>query len=265
MNRSGFPLVSVYIPSFNHEKFIADALNSVVWQDYPNIELVVIDDASTDGSWEVIQDWVAVNGEGLKIKAHRHEQNQGITKTLNELVGLCSGKYLVGIASDDYLLSGSVGKRVGYLEDNLDKGAVFGDCIVINERGGVLHQSGLSQLYSMDKSKLSGAQLGKELITNWGVPGGTLMVRRDVHEVIKFDSGLLVEDFDFYLKLLAKRLLGYMDESVSAYRLHESNTSRVSSFSVRRKVDFIRSVFNNIWSFPISCWPWFVKALINRI
>lgn len=265
MSALSFPLVSVYIPSFNHEKYVVDALNSVVRQDYDNVELVLIDDASTDGSWELIKSWAAANSGEIAVKIFRHERNQGITKTLNELIDLCSGEYLVGIASDDYLLPGSIAKRVNYLEENPNKGAVFGDCVVVNEKGDVLHYSGLSELYSMDRSKLCGPQLEKELIINWGVPGGTLMVRRDVHEKIKFDTRLLVEDFDFYLKLLAEQLLGYLDESVSAYRLHESNTSRARTFSVRRKIDFLRSVSNNIWLFSPHCWPWFVRALINRI
>lgn len=263
---SVYPLVSVRIPAFNHEGYIKSTLDSILLQDYPNLEIVIIDDASTDGTWDAIQAWISGNQGAVNITALRHEVNQGITKTLNELIGLCSGKYLAGVASDDYLLPDSIKSRVNYLESNPDKSAVFGDCLVINERGEVIFESALSQLYSMDKAKLlDGGTLAREIIVNWGVVGGTLMVRKSVHQSIKFDSRLLVEDFDFYLKMVARDLLGFIDQGVSAYRLHQSNTSRSKKFSVRRKLDFIRAVYRNISSFPLYCWPWFLQAIWKRI
>jgi glycosyltransferase involved in cell wall biosynthesis len=260
------PLVSVRIPAYNHGKYVKQTLNSVLEQTYSNIEIVIIDDASTDNTWTEIQSWIKDNSNRISVVAKRHKENQGITKTLNELVALCKGQYIAGIASDDFLLPDSVSKRVEYLEKNQDKDAVFADCIVVDNENNLLFESGLSQLYSMDKTKLLDEKSRlNELIVNWGVPGGTLMVRNNVGNYLEFNERLLVEDFDFFLKLLARNKLGFIDERVSAYRRHDSNVSLNKKLSIRRKLDFLRTIFTSFSYFSLHGKLMLVKSSIRRL
>lgn len=260
------PLVSVRIPAYNHEKFVKKTLDSIADQDYPNIEIVIIDDASTDQTWREIQSWIEERGGAIDVRAVRHTKNQGISRTINELIPLCQGEYLVGIASDDYLLDGSISMRVAYLQANPEKMMVFADCIVVDNGGAITHLSGLSELYGMKKERLlDDRTIAQELIVNWGVPGGTLMVRKEIHNDLMFNDKLLVEDFDFYLKALSKGRLGFLDNKISAYRLHGENVSRRADLSLRRRIDFIRTMANNFFSFPFYLWPCFVKFILLRI
>lgn len=265
---SALPLVSIRIPAFNHGKFIVQTLDSVLQQGYKNIEIVIIDDASTDNTWSEICKWEQEKGGRLKFKAVRHEVNKGITTTINELVALCEGEYIAGIASDDFLLPGSIEKRVSYLENNKDKSAVFGDCIVIDAEGNEIHESGISSLYTTNVlNLLNDNTIAKELILNWGVPGGTLMTKRSVYYDITFDERLLVEDFDFFLKLLSRKKLGYLNEKLSAYRLHGANVSRNKELKVRlkRKKDYLQTILANFCSFSVKHKFYLLMSIFKRI
>ena len=112
-----FPLVSIRIPSFNHRQFVEQALDSVIQDSYPNKELVIIDDGSTDDSAAVISRWIDTNGHRIAVNYSRHPRNLGIARTLNELVKRCAGEYIAGVASDDYLLPDGILQRYLYLQE----------------------------------------------------------------------------------------------------------------------------------------------------
>lgn len=227
-----YPLISVRIPAYNHERYIEAALDSILVQDYPNKEIVIVDDGSTDGTAAVIDRWIAHNGDEIPI-IFRTRENRGISRTINELIHLARGELLVGLASDDILLPGSLSVRYAYLRDHPEKMAVFGDSRVIGKDGEILLESGLCNLHSANKSEYTTYQgLKREIITNWSITGSVLMVRREVHELFLYDTGLPVEDRDFYLKLVSKDLLGFIDIPVSGYRVHGDNLclDRMSRF-----------------------------------
>ena len=94
------PLVSVVIPCYNHEKFVQDCIQSVIDQTYPNIELIIIDDGSKDGSVEKIQEMIVACEQRFTRFEFRHRQNKGLSATLNEALEWCNGVYLSAIASD---------------------------------------------------------------------------------------------------------------------------------------------------------------------
>ena len=100
------PLVSVRIAAYNHEKFVGRALDSVLAQTYPNIELVIFDDGSSDTTVSQIRAWIRRHDGELPVK-FRSRQNRGISATLNELVDWCAGDYIVGLSSDRQLCRGS--------------------------------------------------------------------------------------------------------------------------------------------------------------
>jgi len=221
------PLVTVRVPAYNHEAFIDRCLDSVLEQDYPNIELIIIDDGSTDGTADRIRGWLARH-EGEIPATFRSRQNRGLTATLNELLKLARGRYLVSLASDDYLLPAGVSTRVEYLETHPGKLAVMGDCIVVDAHGGVMHSSALSGLRHVDKRNyLTDAGIKKEVVARWSVPGPVLMVDRRLYSRVgQYDESLIVEDWDLYLRMVSQDLLGFVDSPVAAYRLHGANVSR---------------------------------------
>ena len=128
------PLVSVVIPCYNHEKFVQDCIQSVINQTYENIELIIIDDGSKDGSVEKIQEMIPICKQRFIRFEFRYRPNKGLSATLNEALEWCHGKYFSAIASDDMLLAEKLMVQVPILEaDDACKG-VFGNMILINDQ-----------------------------------------------------------------------------------------------------------------------------------
>ncbi len=83
--RSAVPLVSVIVPAYNHEAYLSQALDSIRDEGYPNTEIVLLDDGSTDHTWDVAVGWQKQNA-GRSLMTARHQPNAGLTVTLNRLL-----------------------------------------------------------------------------------------------------------------------------------------------------------------------------------
>lgn len=219
-------LVSILIPAYNHQSYVEETLDSILNDSFKDKEIVIINDGSTDNTDTVIKNWIDKNKNKISI-IYRSRENRGLTKTLNELLSLSIGSYLIALASDDYLLDGGIEKRYQYLVSHPDKYAVFADCIVVDNESRKTHDSGLFELRNANKMRLfSDEGIKKEFISNFVIPGPVLMVRRDFHiQFGGFNEEMYMEDYDLYLRFAANNLIGFLNEKVSAYRLHGANMS----------------------------------------
>ena len=241
------PLVSLLIPAYNHQAYVQQTLDAIIHDDYPRKEIVIIDDGSVDDTDAVIRDWIRKHEAHITVK-YRSRPNKGLTKTLNELLSLAEGEYLVAIASDDYLLPGGIRKRVDYLRAHPEKYAVFADCIVVDAQSRTVSQSALFDYRHADRSRLSSdAGIRREFLTNFAMPGPVLMVRRDFYTQFGgYDDEMYIEDYDLYLRFAAHDAIGFLDEKVSAYRIHDTNMSTVSAENyLRLLTDSRRTLLNH--------------------
>ena len=117
------PLVSVVIPAYNAEAFLGDAIDSILAQTYPHFEIIVIDDASTDGTWAVAQRRADTDP---RIRVHRNADNLGIAGNRNRGVTLARGKYLAWQDADDISMPSRLEKQVRLLEAHPDVAIVGG-------------------------------------------------------------------------------------------------------------------------------------------
>lgn len=257
------PLITVRIPAYNHEQFVCKALDSVKRQGYGNIEIVIIDDGSTDNTAARISEWIECNGDEIRVD-FRSRKNCGISATINELVEMSNGEYLVGLASDDMLLPGSIERRYEYLRSHPHKMAVFGDSIVVDAEGKTILDSGMADLHAGDKKKYETDKgLKQEIIQNWSTTGSCIMMRRALHERFKYDESLTVEDRDFYLKMVSEGLLGFIDHPVSAYRLHETNASLKGKDNLATSLNKFNSLTKNARLFPLKDRYLFIKPMLS--
>lgn len=218
------PLISIIIASYNHEKYVAECLSSILDEDYPEKEIVIINDGSKDKTDEEISSWIENNKDKIQVK-YINRENRGLTRTINELIDMAEGEFLVLLASDDKLINNGIKRRYRYLLDNPEKMAVLGDCDVIDTEGNQILSSGFEDLFnSPKKNYINDKKIRREIISNFSVPGPTLMVRKNIYNLIgKYDESLSLEDFDFYLKTVSQNLLGFIDEKVSSYRRHANS------------------------------------------
>lgn len=234
------PLVSVVMPAFNHEDYVIEALDSAANEGYPTLEIVVIDDGSTDATWHRIEEWRRRNAELLPITAIRQD-NVGLTRTLNRLLDVAKGEYVAMLASDDRLLSGGIARRMAILLSRPELIAVFADCRKIDARGVVVeeHVTGFGDPAARKRML---ADPAREIVERWSVPGPVIVYRRkDVQAMGAYSEDLRLEDWDLYLRLASRNAIAYLDEVVAEYRWHGENTVARPEQAIRL-ADELRSV-----------------------
>lgn len=132
------PLVSVCINSYNVEKYIYDTVNSVLNQTYQNIEVIIVDDASSDNTVNVIKDNFS---DDKRIKLYENKTNRHISYTCNEAISHAKGKYVFHVDSDDILSPQIIEKQIDFLENHLEYAAAFTTLEIIDENGEICDSS----------------------------------------------------------------------------------------------------------------------------
>ena len=224
------PLVSAIIPVYNHDRFVIDCLESVRSEGYSNLELLVLDDGSKDGSFAKVQAWMEAHKDCFaKVRAWT-QPNAGVCRTLNRLIAEATGEFVTMVASDDRLLPGGIQARVSLLQAHPDWLLVFGDAQTIDGSGHVLHTSTL-KAHRADLAALANPRrMPFELLLRWSLPGPVYLARRSAWDPVlgvgPYDESLFLEDRDFYLRLLSHQAVGFLPQPVAQYRVHGSNACK---------------------------------------
>lgn len=221
MQRNSWPLVSFLVSSFNHQDFILDTLQSIVNDDYPNKEILIIDDGSTDESAQQIEVFL----QTLHFPCRFIKQtNQGVSKTLNTLVELAHGQYLRPCGSDDKLLPQGTRNMVLEIEKHPEAAALFTDAEVIDQSSQPVAASVLAHFGASAKEYEN--DLTKSLITNWAVAGPVVLWRKAMLPAYPlYNENLFIEDWYMYLSLCAQNKIFFFPISTAQYRIHTTNTS----------------------------------------
>lgn len=214
-------LVSVVIPSFNHARFVTQAIDSVLAQTLPDIELLVVDDGSTDGSPDLIRRHLDASDGSIPVRFVARE-NRGICRTLNEALGGAAGKYFAVLGSDDLWAPNKLERQVEGLESASDKvAASFSDCWVIDAEGLRRGRMGL-------RFPFRGGDIYKDLLLlRFFPPAPTSTFRRDaIVELGGFNERTrLTEDVDLWYRVARAHEVAYVDQPLASYRVHGDNVS----------------------------------------
>lgn len=212
-----FPLVSVVIPSYNHERFIEEAVRSVWLQTYPNVELIVIDDGSKDGSVEILNQLYKISPITMHLISRA---NQGLCKTLNEGIRYASGEFIAVVASDDRMLANKISDLYAVIMNDLKISFVYADYYYINESGLRLRKISDEKNLNPDNKFLSIL-----LVESFYHVSSALFRKSSLVQVEYFDESLSFEDYDMLLKLLIIGEAKYVDVPVFEYRLMDNENS----------------------------------------
>ena len=212
------PLVSMIVPSYNHEAYIEESILSIVNQTYKNIELIVVDDGSTDRSGEILKRLQKQYGFVLIF-----QENQGVSKTMNKAIRrYAHGKYISGSASDDALMPDKIEKQVRFLEANPDYDMVFGKVYMIDEKSRIIENLMIFEPFDEPVKHIP----FELLIENNRVPAPSIMIRRDIWEKSGgYNEDVIIEDFDLWLKIAYYGRIAYLNDYFVYYRWHWQNTS----------------------------------------
>jgi glycosyltransferase involved in cell wall biosynthesis len=213
MKPPAMPLVSIITPSFNQARFLEATIQSVLGQDYPRIEYIVVDGGSTDGSVDVIKKY-----EG-KLAWWVSEQDKGQTDAINKGFNRAKGDILAWINSDDTYDPDAVGQAVKYLIENPDVAMVYADCNFIDEDGNVV-------------GKFKSAQTDYRRLRQGYVhiPQQTMFFRAKYwKELGPLDpSFYFAMDYDLWTRIAARAPIKYVSGRVWAnFRIHTTSKTNV--------------------------------------
>jgi len=230
--RTQEPLVSILVPSYNHEKYILECLDSIDNLDYPRLELLVSDDCSHDDTFRLADQWARDHTDRFeRTLVVRQDKNLGITGNLQYLFDSAQGAYLVCIASDDMFVESAIGARVQMLETNPNIDAIFGNAQFISESGSLIQNEFIPKRNAKMLLKLSSRKLlAAQLILTFRAPGPILMIRKEAvcenGNLGRLPENMEVEDVYIYLRLAALGRLAFTDSVVAKYRRTTNGMTR---------------------------------------
>ena len=270
--------VSVIIPCYNHERFIQRTLDSIVADTYPHKEIIIVNDGSKDSSDERIQECIA-SYTPKETVTYISRANKGICATLNEMISLAKGKYILPLASDDCLYGNTIAKRVAILEERTDKSVLLNDAFVIDDTDIIIKQSSSTDYWKADKTKyLDDDDILKECIKGIKLGGPVLFYRKDIFiEIGAYPDNLPIEDWYFYQRAASLNRILFADFKVALYRVHDNNMSGVNTKHARKLASHILQVYRlNFNFYPglkykllaikgyLRIYAWYVKLFLKE-
>lgn len=248
-------LISVIIPSYNHSKYVRDTIESIVFQTYKNLELIIIDDNSQDNSAEIIEKAKKKHAQRfVNFQFVKKECNKGIVDSLNLAVDMSEGKFLYIIASDDIAKPDAIKTLYEFIKDKDEYALVTGDNEIIDENNAqvfwdINYRS--YKKYDPIKAKFKSMAQRSKLITKMDyeseqygsyesilrcnyITNGYLLRKSAVVEVGKYKENVF-EDWYMNLQLSKKFKLKFLDKVLFSYRWHSENTIKNNYFSAPLK------------------------------
>jgi glycosyltransferase involved in cell wall biosynthesis len=218
---SSLPLVTIVAISYNQEKYVIDALSSIKNQTYPNIQLIIADDASSDNTKKLIQKWVAEKWPSAIFIDHAI--NLGVTKNLNSALPYINGNYYQFIGCEDNMIFDKIEKQVGILEKNPQYSIVYSDMYQMDAPGKLSQKTYYqSRMYDIPKTD----SVYEGLLERCFISTPSALMRTRVLFDIGGDNELLdINDYDFWLRASKKYVFFYHPDVTMEYRVLPTSLS----------------------------------------
>ena len=251
MDGRGQPLVTVIAISYNHAAYIKEALESVYNQTYTNIELIVIDDTSTDASAEVIESCI----HNRSIPFLKNETNLGNCKSFNKAYALSKGKFIIDFALDDIMYPTRIEKQVALFQQSIENvGVVFSNVDIVDTDGKHLYAHYPRFHHRSNASDIPVGNVFHAVLSQYYINPVGMMFRREVIETLNgFDESLAYEDFDFWIRSARYFEYIYIPEILSAKRTVPTSLS-TQFYSLHKEAMFATTlkVCKKAWWLCIS-------------
>lgn len=213
------PLVTVIALCYNHERYVLESLQSVVNQNYNNIELIIVDDFSTDNSVINILRFIENNAS---IKTIFNECNLGNCHSFNNALKIAKGKYIIDLSTDDVMLSQRIVEQVKKFEESSDAtGVVYSDGIYIDE-----NSKPLKGRRNVKDLLIREGDVYKHFLAGSFLMPCTIMIKKSVLDHLGgYDESLAYEDFDFWIRSARVWDYAYVPQVLSYQRIVKGSHS----------------------------------------
>ena len=209
------PKISVLMPAYNTEKYISEAIESILNQTFKDFEFIIIDDGSTDRTWDIIQEYEKKDD---RIVALRNVKNLGIPTNRNKLVSMAKGKYIVWQDSDDISLPYRIEKQYNFMEKNPEIGICGGWLQIFNEN----NKLSIRKYASDDKN------LRKNIFKYSPIAQPVSIIRKEILDKTNgYDKSLKqAEDLDMSFKIGTFSEFSNLQEVLLKYRFDNNSISK---------------------------------------
>jgi len=227
------PRVSVVIPSYNHENYIVEAIQSVLDQTYQDFEIIITDDGSTDNTVNVIQKFT-----DPRIKLFAFETNQGASVSLNYCIKNSTGQFISLLNSDDVWLSQKLEKQVQFLDNHPEIGAVFSYPKFIDENSKILTED---HFYKVQFQKINRTRF--KWLNHFFYHGNCLchpsvLIRKECYDTVGLYDPRYAQlpDFEFWIRLCKQYEIYIIPEDLIKFRIRDNEANA----SGRRSENYVR-------------------------
>jgi glycosyltransferase involved in cell wall biosynthesis len=252
---SSAPLISIVLPTYNGCRYLHQAIESCLHQTFTDWELILVDDASTDQTPEVMREYASRDN---RIRVFRNPVNSKLPKSLNNGFAQARGKFLTWTSDDNCYRPEALATMLTFLETNPNVDVVYANYTVIDENG------------LPKKVGPIGAGPLEELPFR-NVVGACFLYRRKVHEELRgyAEDLFLVEDYDFWLRASTKFQLSFLNKDLYLYRWHPQSLSLQQPEKIRlaREQSLARNLPLMRWLKPssrVKAWRSVIDQAITR-
>lgn len=227
-------LISILMPTYNVERFVGEAVESILNQTWTNFEFIIVDDCSTDRTYDILKKYAAKDS---RIHLFRNEINSKICKTLNKALSHAKGQFIVRMDGDDISQPDRFEKLYDFLQDHPNVDLVGSNTITIDEDGKEL---GRKAYLLHDRAIQMGNRYMTSIAHIW-------MARKKVYDTLKGYRDIpYAEDFDF---LLRGELQGFHYANVEDYlysvRHRNGNTVSTNGLVQRKTADYVKKLYRS--------------------
>ncbi len=250
MKEQRIPKVSVIIPSYNHENFIEEAINSVLGQTFQDFELIIADDASKDDSVKKINKF-----KDERIQFYEFKENKGAVYTTNFCINKASGEYIALLNSDDIWMKNKLELQVQILDNNKKIGAVFGEALFVNENKEILTKANFQWADVFKKKNRNGGEWLKYFFFNINcLCHPSILIRKEIYDKTTLYNPCFRQLPDFYMwvNILKFTEIYIIAQKLVEFRIFQSGanasaSTKINSIRSRNEIYLImKDFFNNI-------------------
>lgn len=238
------PLISVVFTSYNHKLYLKKSLMSVLNQDYSNLEVIVIDDNSNDGSQDILK---KIKKEYPQINLILRTQNSGgYVNSLNSGIKYTNGEFLSFVQCDDYISTDYYSKMINEINSHENIGAVFCRSNIIDSNGSkigddfLIREKSFRTLINSEIKFISGTQMTNFLNFSCVIPNltGVIFSKKAYLELKGLDNFYsVVSDWDFYIRMSSKFNFLYVNKHLNNFRFHNNTIrSKTSTFKILNEI-----------------------------
>ena len=233
------PLVSIIMPAYNCERYIAEAITSVINQTYPNLELIVIDDSSQDNTANIVKKLAL---KDMRINLYQNERNMGVSKTRNKGIEIAKGEWIAFLDSDDCWTSDKLEKQMEFIKAHPNALFTYTASMFMDTQG-----KRYSYIMHVEKYINYHTLLRKNLISC-----SSVIIDRSLMISVGMVNDDITEDHAAWLKILQKTPYAYgIDYPLLIYRISKTSRSGARLRAARRQYGCYRYIGKNILSAAI--------------